>query len=145
MPPVGVSAALSAAAHTKNAAAVRILPCSSLPVHIVRIMSWFPICESQFDDPICPRGMCPPEVGWGLSYTLNMSIIPQEDWRAQALRNMELADQPVAEPRRQDGWLGTVLLKIVLLVAISVALVWFAGWGFLAAPAFAAWYFFWPR
>ena len=74
-----------------------------------------------------------------------MSTAPQEDWRAQALRQMELADQPVPEPKRQDNWLATVILKIVCLVILSVALVYFAGWGFLAAPAFAAWYFFWPR
>jgi len=88
-----------------------------------------------------------------MSYALCMSITPQkdwrtgvgEDWRAEALRSMELADQPVPERKRQDGWWGTVLLKIVLLLVMSVALVWFAGWGFLVAPAFAAWYLFWPR
>ena len=74
-----------------------------------------------------------------------MSTTPQENWRAQALRNMELADEPVPERKRQDGWLATVLLKMVLLAVMSVGLIWFAGWGFLAAPAFAAWYFFWPR
>lgn len=58
---------------------------------------------------------------------------------------MQQAEQPVVEPERQDGWLGLLLLKISLLVVMSVALVLFAGWGFLAAPAFAAWYFFWPR
>jgi hypothetical protein len=74
-----------------------------------------------------------------------MSTTPQEVWRAQALRNIELGDQPVPERKRQDGWLGTVLLKMFLLVVMSVALVWFAGWGFLAASALAAWYLFWPR
>jgi len=93
------------------------------------------------------------EAAQSLSYALSMSITPQEDWRtevredwrAEALRNMELAEQPVPERKRQDGWWGTVLLKVVLLLVMSVALVWFAGWGFLAAPAFAAWYLFWPR
>ncbi|MHC4178630.1 MAG: hypothetical protein ACYSWU_14055 [Planctomycetota bacterium] len=74
-----------------------------------------------------------------------MSTTPQEDWRAQALRNMEAADQPVPERKRQDGWLGTLLLKVVLLVVMSAVLVWFGGWGFLAAPVLAAWYLFWPR
>lgn len=78
-------------------------------------------------------------------YPFDMSTPPREDWRAQAVRNMELAEEPVPQPSRQGGPLGLVLLKIALLIAMSVGLVWFAGWGFLAAPVFAAWYFFWPR
>ncbi len=74
-----------------------------------------------------------------------MSTAPQEDWRAQALRNMEMADQPVPERTRQDGWAATVILKLSLLLVISFFLVFFLGWGFLAAPAAAAWYLFWPR
>ena len=77
---------------------------------------------------------------------LSMSTAPQEDWRAEALRRMETADQqPVEQPKRQDNWLATVIAKTALLIVLSVALVYFAGWGFLAAPAFAAWFLFWPR
>ena len=58
---------------------------------------------------------------------------------------MEQADQPIPERTRQDGWACTVILKLFLLVVISIFLVFFFGWGFLAAPAGAAWYLFWPR
>jgi len=69
----------------------------------------------------------------------------QDDWRAEALRNMELADQPVEQPKRRDGWLALVATKLVLLVLFSIVLIYFLGWGFLIAPAFAAWFLFWPR
>lgn len=75
-----------------------------------------------------------------------MSTAPQEDWRAEALRRMEQVEQePVEQPKRRDNWLATVIAKIALLIVLSVALVYFAGWGFLAAPVFAAWFLFWPR
>ncbi len=74
-----------------------------------------------------------------------MSTSSQEDWRTQALQNMEQADQPIPERKRQDGWLGLVMLKLGVLILLSIVLVLFFGWGFLAAPAFAAWFLFWPR
>ena len=58
---------------------------------------------------------------------------------------MKLADQPPPKRKRKDGWVGVALLKMFLLVVMSVGLVWLGGWGLLAAPAFAAWYLFWPR
>ncbi|NQU20085.1 MAG: hypothetical protein HQ567_02300 [Candidatus Nealsonbacteria bacterium] len=69
----------------------------------------------------------------------------QDDWRAQALRNMEEADQPAAPHERQDNWAATVLLKFGLLILLTIPLVWIGGYGFLVATGMAAWYLFWPR
>jgi hypothetical protein len=74
-----------------------------------------------------------------------MDTTPQEDWRAQALRNMELADEPIPQRQRQDGWLGLVIAKLALLVVLSAGLVWFAGYGMLFATGLVGWYLFWPR
>ena len=75
----------------------------------------------------------------------SMSTTPQEDWRKQALRQMEHTDQPIPERKCEDGWLGTVALKMVLLIVLSVPLVWIGGFGWLFAIALVAWYLFWPR
>ena len=58
---------------------------------------------------------------------------------------MEAADEPVPQRKRQDNWLAVVVTKITLLIVLSAGLVFFLGWGFLAAPALVAWYLFWPR
>ncbi len=69
----------------------------------------------------------------------------QDDWRAQALQNMEQADQPATPHERQDNWAATVMLKFGLLILLTIPLVWFGGFGFLFAVALVAWYLFWPR
>ena len=77
---------------------------------------------------------------------LNMSISSsQDDWRSQAVRNMEQADQPPPERERQDGWAATVMLKFGLLILLTIPLVWIGGFGVLFAAALVAWYLFWPR
>jgi len=75
---------------------------------------------------------------------------PSDDWRAQALRNLEAAEQQTlhpqqAAPRRAEGYWTGVAAKVAVLVLLSVGLVYFGGWGFLAAPVFVAWLLFWPR
>jgi hypothetical protein len=75
---------------------------------------------------------------------------PSDDWRAQALRNLEAAEQqPLnpeqATPQRAEGYWTGVAVKLVFLALLSVGLVYFGGWGFLAAPVFVAWLLFWPR
>jgi len=75
---------------------------------------------------------------------------PSDDWRAQALRNLEAAEQQTLNPeqagppRAETDWTG-VAAKLAVLVLLSVGLVYFGGWGFLAAPVFVAWLLFWPR
>ncbi len=69
----------------------------------------------------------------------------QDDWRTQALRNMEQADQPLPSHKRQDNWAATVMLKFGLLILLTIPLVWFGGFGVLFAVALVAWYLFWPR
>ena len=72
-----------------------------------------------------------------------------DDWRAQALRNLEASDcEPHEGPPaavRSDGYWAVVAAKLVLLSFLSVGLVYFGGWGFLAAPIFVTWLLFWPR
>lgn len=74
-----------------------------------------------------------------------MSTTPQDDWRAQALRNMELADEQAPQHKRQDNWLALVAAKLGILAVTSVVLVYFFGFGLLFAPALVGWYLFWPR
>jgi len=74
---------------------------------------------------------------------------PPDDWRAQALKNLEAAErEPLEGPPaavRSDGDWAVVAAKVVLLVFLSAGLIYFGGWGLLAAPIFIAWLLFWPR
>lgn len=74
---------------------------------------------------------------------------PTDDWRAQALRNLEASErEPLEGPPaavRSDGYWAVLAAKLVFLVFLSAGLVCFGGWGFLAAPIFVTWLLFWPR
>jgi len=72
-----------------------------------------------------------------------------DDWRAQALRNLEAAEQEPAEgspvPVRSSTDWPLLAAKLVIFVILSVGLIYFGGWGFAIAPIFVAWLLFWPR
>jgi len=74
-----------------------------------------------------------------------MSTTPQEDWRAEAIRNMEMTDGlDIAKPE-QSASLGMVFAKIALVIALAVPLIWFGGFEWLFAVGLVTWYLFWPR
>ena len=74
-----------------------------------------------------------------------MSTTSENDWRAQALQNMEQADQEqIAPPHVTGHSLGMVFVKLGLMIICSLPLM-FVGWSFLPAVALAGWYLFWPR
>ncbi len=77
-----------------------------------------------------------------------MTTSSSEDWREQALRQMELSQQTEQRELAHSpatGQLGVLLLKVAILVPVSVALVVFMGYGWLFAGALVGWYLFWPR
>jgi len=74
-----------------------------------------------------------------------MSTAPQEDWRAQALQQMELAEQEELASSVATGSMKIVAAKIVFLVVLSLFLVLFLGFGWLFAVVLVGWYLFWPR
>ncbi len=70
-----------------------------------------------------------------------------QDWRAEALRRMELDGQltaGVASARETNGHATVVFMgKIFLLLLLSGAIFFIAGWGMIPAVALAAWLLFW--
>ncbi len=70
-----------------------------------------------------------------------------QDWRAEALRRMELDGQltaGVASARETNGRTAVVLMgKIFLLLLLSGAIFFIAGWGMIPAVALATWLLFW--
>jgi hypothetical protein len=74
-----------------------------------------------------------------------MSTAPENDWRAQALQNMEQADrEQIAPPHMTSTSLTMVFAKLALMCVLAVPLL-LLGWSFLAALAVVGWYLFWPR
>ena len=71
-----------------------------------------------------------------------MSTANHEDWRRQALANMEAAGEAEREaPSGAD--LGVNLAKIGLLVVLSLVLVYALGFGAMFAVGLVGWYLFW--
>ena len=58
---------------------------------------------------------------------------------------MEMTDRPEATEPKQSATLGTVFVKIALVIALAVPLVWLGGFGWLFAIGLVTWYLFWPR
>ena len=70
-----------------------------------------------------------------------MSTISSEDWRAEALRQLEAADtEPLEAPKTAD--IFPTLGKLALLVVLSFGLVFFLGFGSLFAVGLVGWYLF---
>ena len=80
---------------------------------------------------------------WALTvtYILDMSTSTSDDWRAAALRELEEADaRSVEAPGTAD--IAPVLGKLALLVVLSLALVFFLGFGAMFAVGLVGWYLF---
>ncbi|MEE9603373.1 MAG: hypothetical protein V3V75_08720 [Thermoguttaceae bacterium] len=73
-----------------------------------------------------------------------MSTAPENDWRAQALRNMEQAEPEQLTPPKTGTSLTMVFAKLALLMVLAVPLVCL-GYSFLFALILVGWYLFWPR
>ena len=73
-----------------------------------------------------------------------MSTTSENDWREQALKNMEQAEMEQLTPPRTGTSLTMVFAKLALLMVLAVPLV-FLGYSFLFALVLVGWYLFWPR
>jgi hypothetical protein len=73
-----------------------------------------------------------------------MSTTSENDWRAQALKNIEQAEMEQLTPPRTGTSLKMVFAKLALLLVLTLPIV-FVGYSFLFAVALVGWYLFWPR
>lgn len=71
-----------------------------------------------------------------------MSTQPQEDWRAEALRQMEMADEQAAVPTDRSGSLGIVLIKCGILLLLAIPMALFLGYSWLFSLVFIGWLLF---
>jgi hypothetical protein len=73
-----------------------------------------------------------------------MSTASENDWRAQALKNMEQAELERVAPPQTGTSLKMVFAKLALLIVLAIPLL-FLGYSFIFAVALVGWYLFWPR
>ena len=76
-----------------------------------------------------------------MTYAWDMSTSTSDDWRAAALRELEEADTRSVEAPG-TAYILPVIGKLALLVVLSLALVFFLGFGAMFAVGLVGWYLF---